>query len=105
MALAARRVTHEDCFAVAHDDSSMKHVEILARGHKKNQVTALQICFEPWRCPLRYTFHASPLRIESGHNIQNALPAEYRDRRHRNRLDYPFAYIIANPARHIVIAP
>ena len=81
-ALAARRVTHEDSFAIARDDSSMKHIEILACGSKKNQVTALQMRFEPWHCRLRYTFHASPLGNESGYNVQNAFPAEYRDSRH-----------------------
>ena len=34
-ALAARRVTHENFFAIAHDDSSMKHIEILARRRQK----------------------------------------------------------------------
>ena len=46
-ALAARRMTHEDSFADAHDDSSMKDIEILACGRKKNQITALQMRFEP----------------------------------------------------------
>src|SRR6266852_2000481 len=39
---AARRVTQEHAFAVAHDDSSMKHIKILARGYEKHQITALQ---------------------------------------------------------------
>src|SRR5208282_549583 len=81
-ALAARRVTHENFFAIAHDDSSMKHIEILACRRKKNQVTALQISLEPWQSRLRYTFHANPLCSESRYNIQNAFPVEYRDSRH-----------------------
>src|SRR5215472_1956696 len=40
---ATRRVTQEDSFAIAHDDSDMKHIKILAYGHKKNQITALQM--------------------------------------------------------------
>ena len=82
MPVAARRVTHQDPFTIAHDDSSMKHVEIPARGHKKNQVAALQMGFEPRHCRLRYAFHANPLCSESGYNIQNAFPADYRDSRH-----------------------
>src|SRR5229473_4983885 len=60
---------------------------------------------EPRRCRLRYTFYASPMSSESGYDIQNAFPAEYRDSRHCNRPDYPFAYIVANPQRHVVISP
>src|SRR6266436_313209 len=81
-ALAARRVTHKDPSAVASDDSSMKHIEILACGRKKNQVTASQVGFEPWHCRLRRTFHAGPLCGESGHNIQHALPGDCRNSRH-----------------------
>ena len=81
-ALAARRVTHEQAFTVAHDDSSMKHVEILACRHEKHQIAALQMRCEPSHGGLRYTFQVSPLRSESGYNIQHALPADYRDRRH-----------------------
>jgi hypothetical protein len=40
-ALAARRVTHKYFFAIAHDDSSMKRIEIFACRRKKNQVTGL----------------------------------------------------------------
>ena len=61
--------------------------------------------FEPWHCRLRYTFDTSPLWIESGNNIQNALPAESREIWYFNRRDYPFAHVVANPARHVVIAP
>src|SRR5216684_5628763 len=60
---------------------------------------------EPRDCRLRYTFYASPMSSESGYDIQNAFPAEYRDSRHCNRLDYPLAYIVANPERHVVISP
>ena len=81
-ALAARRVTHQYFFAIAHDDSSMKHVEIPARRRKKNQITGLQLSFEPWHCRLRYTFDASSLWIESGYDIQNAIPAYCRQSRH-----------------------
>src|SRR5271155_5708351 len=81
-ALAARGVTHENSFAVAHDDSSMKHIEMLAGRREKNQITVLQISFEAWQCRLRDTSHSSPLWSESRHNIQNAIPADSRDRRH-----------------------
>jgi len=81
-ALAARRVTHEYFFAIAHDDSRMKYVEILARRRKKNQITCLQMSFEPRHCRLRYTFDASSLWIESGYDIQNAIPAYRRQSRH-----------------------
>jgi len=47
-ALAARRMTHENFLAIAHDDASMKHIEILACRCKKNQIAASQISFEPW---------------------------------------------------------
>src|SRR6266852_1334996 len=60
---------------------------------------------EPRHCRLRYTFYASPMSSESGYDIQNAFPAEYRDSRHCSRPDYPFAYIVANPQRHVVISP
>ena len=102
--LAARRVTHRNFFA-AHDDSSMKYVEMLARRCKKNQITGLQILFEPWHCPLRYAFHSSTPWSESRHNIQNALPGKSRNCGHRDRPDDSFAHIVANPERHVVISP
>jgi len=101
---AARRVTHEGTCAIAHDDSSMKHVEILAGGDEKNQIAALQMRLEPWQCRLRYKFHASLAWGESGYDIQNALSTEYRDIR-QYRPERPVAYVVANPERHIVIAP
>src|SRR5258707_11586218 len=82
----------------------MKHIEILECRRKKNQITALQILFEPRHCRLRHTFHASTLWIETRHNIQNALLAECRYSRHRNRLDYARSQIVTNPLCHIVIA-
>src|SRR5208337_4401683 len=102
--LAARRVTHENLLAIAHDDSSMKHVEMLAGRHKKNQVSGLQMSFELRQSRLRHTFHASPLRSEAGYNIQNAFNPDGRYSRHRNRPDYPCAHVVANPERHVVIA-
>src|SRR5438445_13691283 len=60
---------------------------------------------EPRHCRLRYTFYASPMGSESGYDIQNAFPAEYRYNRHCNRPDHPLAYIVANPERHVVISP
>src|SRR5208283_350007 len=104
-ALAARRMTHEDTFAIAHDYSGMKDVEILARRCEKNQVTGLKISLEPGRSSFRYVFHATPLWIEPADNIQNALFADCRDGRHRNRHNYAFAHIVADPPRHVVIAP
>src|SRR6266850_6478992 len=83
----------------------MKHIEILARRRKKNQITALQISFEPRHRRLWHTFHPSTLWIETRHNIQNALLAECRYSRHRNRRDYARSQIVANPLCHIVIAP
>jgi hypothetical protein len=103
--VAARRVTHQDSVAVAHDDPRMKHIEIPARGRKKNQIAALHMRLEPWNCRLRNTFHTSPLCRESGYNIQNAFPADDRDSRHRNRPDYTVAHVVANPQRHVVIPP
>jgi len=46
-ALATRRVTHRNFFAIAHYDPGMKHIEILAGRCKKNQIAALQKSFEP----------------------------------------------------------
>jgi hypothetical protein len=37
---AARGVTHKDSFAITRDDPGMKHVKILASGHKKNHIAA-----------------------------------------------------------------
>jgi hypothetical protein len=101
---AARRVTQEHAFAVAHDDSSMKHIKILARGYEKYQIAALQMRCEPPHCGFRYTSQVSPPCGESGDDIQNAFPTDYRDRGHRNWSDYPFAYVVANPQRHVVIS-
>ena len=82
IAVASRRVPHEDSFAIAHNNSSMKYIEMLARRREKNQITGLQISFEPRHCTLRHTFHTRPLWRESRHNIQNAVDADSRDSRH-----------------------
>src|SRR6202035_1902699 len=60
---------------------------------------------EPRYCRLWHTFNESPLRSESGYAIEEAFPADYRDSGQRNRPDYPFAYIVAKPDRHVVISP
>ena len=60
---------------------------------------------EPRYYRLWHTFNESPLRSESGYAIEEAFPADYRDSGQRNRPDYPFAYIVAKPDRHVVISP
>src|SRR5258708_26205456 len=92
-----RRVPHEDSFAIANNNSSMKHVEMLARRHKKNQFTGLQVSFESWHCALRHTFHASPLCGESRHNVQDPLPTSCRDIFHCTLVQHPFTQSLSNP--------
>src|SRR5437660_14139 len=40
---AARSVTHEKPFAISYDDPGMKNIEVLACGHKENQITGIII--------------------------------------------------------------
>src|SRR5271170_3721713 len=48
---AARGMTDEYALVVAHDNSRVKHIQVLACRYKKDKVTALQMRFERWhRC-------------------------------------------------------
>src|SRR5215472_10753342 len=54
---------------------------------------------------LRYALHMGPLRSDSRYDTQNTFPAVSRHRRYRDRLKETFAYVVANPLCHVVIAP
>src|SRR5437016_2515096 len=73
---AARSVTHEKPFAISYDDPGMKNIEVLACGHKENQITGLQMPLQPWYSRLWQAFDARPPCCESRHNLQDAFPAE-----------------------------
>src|SRR5579885_130851 len=82
----------------------MKHVQIASRRCEKNQIAGSQMRRQSWYRALAHASHARPQRAEPRHRSQDADDIRDRYSRYRYGPEHPFARVVPDPQRHVVIS-